>query len=484
MKWLIFVFLLLLMFTLFSEIYYIPEDYSTIQLGINYSSNCDTLIVYPGIYYENIDYLEKGLSINSLYTTTQDTSYISQTIIDGNNEGSVVTITDDDYYYSTLRGFTIRNGNEYHGGGICCIDSHLRLKNLIIIDNNAHQYGGGIYARNANLSLDHVDLLNNTSSIWGGGAYFYYGGVSVDGCNFIGNSASYQGGGIYCNTYNIDMAGSTITGNYAGCGAGGIYIGNTITFSETDRCNIYLNNVNSRYFGSDLSASNLVTVYVDTFTVMDPTEYFIYPLNNFEMDILHSIETQIASDFYVSPEGDNANSGLTPEDPLRSIQIACLRILATDDNPLSIYLAEGIYSPSSNGESFPVVLPRNVSLIGAGRELTILDAEYESAVLNITECSDVTISGMTIINAHDENNLSVQCFWSNNTILSDLRISNCDNENEGGVLTISGGSSSLHNIIVSGNNGGAGGGITVCGGAFVEIDSLICENNISAMGSA
>ena len=68
----------------------VPSLFSTIQTAINYSSNGDTVLVQPGTYVENINYNGKNIVVGSLYLTTQDTSYISSTIIDGNQTGSVL----------------------------------------------------------------------------------------------------------------------------------------------------------------------------------------------------------------------------------------------------------------------------------------------------------------------------------------------------------------------------------------------------------
>ena len=75
---------------LYSTIINVPADQPTIQAGINVSVDADTVLVQPGTYVENINYNGKNITIASLFLTTQDTVYISQTIIDGNQNGGVV----------------------------------------------------------------------------------------------------------------------------------------------------------------------------------------------------------------------------------------------------------------------------------------------------------------------------------------------------------------------------------------------------------
>ena len=70
----------------------VPSDFATIQFAIDYAWTADTILVQPGTYYENINFSEKDITVASLFLTTQDTSYISNTIIDGNQNGSVVII--------------------------------------------------------------------------------------------------------------------------------------------------------------------------------------------------------------------------------------------------------------------------------------------------------------------------------------------------------------------------------------------------------
>ena len=89
--------------------------FETIQAGINAASDGDTVLVQPGTYVENINFNGKNIVVGSLTLTTGDTSYVSSTIIDGNQSGSVVTFNSGENSNSVLTGFTITNGNGTYG---------------------------------------------------------------------------------------------------------------------------------------------------------------------------------------------------------------------------------------------------------------------------------------------------------------------------------------------------------------------------------
>ncbi len=74
-----------------AKIINVPADQPTIQAGINTANSGDTLLVQPDTYIENINFNGKNIIVGSLFLTTNDTSYVSMTVIDGNKNGSVVT---------------------------------------------------------------------------------------------------------------------------------------------------------------------------------------------------------------------------------------------------------------------------------------------------------------------------------------------------------------------------------------------------------
>ena len=103
---------------LYSTIINVPADQPTIQEGIDAAVNADTVLVQPGTYVENINYNGKNITVASLFLTIQDTTYISQTVIDGDSIDSVVTFESGEDPSTLLTGFTITNGSAcYWGGG-------------------------------------------------------------------------------------------------------------------------------------------------------------------------------------------------------------------------------------------------------------------------------------------------------------------------------------------------------------------------------
>ncbi|MDD2228276.1 MAG: hypothetical protein PHY48_02565, partial [Candidatus Cloacimonetes bacterium] len=106
--------LMLLTATVFAATLSVALDgsgqYSVIQDAIEAANSGDSVLVYPGRYIENIDYIGKSITVCSLEATTSDSTYISSTIIDGNRNGSCVAFRNAEQN-ATLRGFTITNGS-------------------------------------------------------------------------------------------------------------------------------------------------------------------------------------------------------------------------------------------------------------------------------------------------------------------------------------------------------------------------------------
>jgi parallel beta-helix repeat protein/predicted outer membrane repeat protein len=248
----IIIFLSILCSFLSATIINVPGQYPTIQAGINASTDGDTVLVQPGIYYENINYNGHNIVVGSLFLTTQDSSYIEQTIINGSQNGSVITFESGEDSTAVLSGFTITNGYAFKGGGIFCHYSSPSLKNLIVSHNEAEDDGGGLWLSCSNSSLKYIYIFQNTAlGNWdngdGGGAYISASITDCSNLTFQDNYAADNGGGIACK-YDAFMVlkNSLLKGNISGDNGGGIFF-NFDANGSIEKC-VLINNIS--YGGS------------------------------------------------------------------------------------------------------------------------------------------------------------------------------------------------------------------------------------------
>ncbi len=152
-------------------------DYITIQEGIDASTDGDTVLVHPATYTENIDFTGKNIVVASLFLISEDANYISQTIIDGNQNGSVVSFANGEDSTAVLMGFTLINGSYAVGGGIFCNASSPKLEYLVVTENTAN-VGGGIICIQSNTSMKNLTIYGNSGS----GVACNSSNISLDNC--------------------------------------------------------------------------------------------------------------------------------------------------------------------------------------------------------------------------------------------------------------------------------------------------------------
>ena len=109
MKKIIFLFLLISSVSFGQSTLLVPTQYSTIQNAIDASASGDTVLVDPGVYYEGINLNGKSIVVASKYLTTNDTSYISSTIINGTNlvNQDIILIENGEDSTTLISGFTL-----------------------------------------------------------------------------------------------------------------------------------------------------------------------------------------------------------------------------------------------------------------------------------------------------------------------------------------------------------------------------------------
>jgi len=205
----------------------IPDDYPTIQQGIDVSSDGDTVLVQPDTYVENINFDGHNIVLGSLFLTTGDTSHISQTVIDGDYSGTVVTFENGEDSTATIIGFTLQNGLASRGGGIYCNSSHPTISNNRISGNSAiSSSGGGIYCGGGNATIKNNIIIGNLAIRSGGGICVIEYGNAITNNIVIGNSAVH-GGGIYCTRSAPSIFNNIISRNLSDSTGAGIFCDNS-----------------------------------------------------------------------------------------------------------------------------------------------------------------------------------------------------------------------------------------------------------------
>ena len=362
-------------------------DFSEIQMAIDFSEDGDTLLIHPGTYNENLYILNKDIHLASLFITSQDSSYIHDTVIDGNHSDHAVYSYNEAGCFS-ITGLRIINGycnqDQYddrlmHGAGVLVMGGTNFISNCIIEYNYSERMGGGIFAALGTLYLKSTVIRFNVAVISGGGLAF--------GNNEI----------IFDDEYL-----NSIYGNYSEYG--------------TD----IMNGIDSDYeyyFPMKIGTSN------------PPNEFYYYNYGAYDMFNVNYEECYIPETYqevYVSPEGDNGNDGLTPETTLRNIWYATLKCEGTEDTPGIIHLAPGVYSTSSNEELPVTAVKENMHIIGNGSECTFLDRENQSGTFGIIGSENNYLEGFTICNDSGE-------YYPFNLDLSGKRLSDMGN---GGIRDI------------------------------------------------
>jgi len=362
------IFILILLFTqtVCAQIITVKQDstgdYTVIQDAINASSDGDTVLVWPGTYFENVNFAGKNITLSSRLITTNDPAFKYNTIIDGNHNGTCVLINSDETN-AVLYGFTLQNGSGY--------DKY----------QDGEARGGGVY----------MDI--NTF-------------LSIINC-IIKDNHSFDGGGIVCNMYStLYLEGTLFKRNHTYGAGGAVALGymSQCVFDSINRCSMYLNFASR---GCDLhkAAQDTLFLYLDTCTVLTPSSYYIssidedgYQKKDIIQIINHGKIIPQDTNLYVNPlSGDDSNNGLNPEEPLKTIAFAYSKIAVDSSEKNTIFLADGIYSDTMNGEKFPLNIRPYINVEGQSRIGTILDGEYKSRLLKgNNEVSEYSFSKMTL----------------------------------------------------------------------------------------
>ncbi len=401
----------LLVFSLFcagivhAAILNVPSEYSSIQIGIDSSSVGDTVLVQPGTYVENINYNGKNITVASLFLTTQDTSYISQTVIDGDSVDSVVKFISGEDSTALLSGFSVTNGYadfpyEYGGGIFCTQSSCPVLSNLIVFSNYSEGWGGGISCRNgSNACIKSTKIYNNQADYGGGGLSCSNASPFISHVVISNNFAEFWGGGVNCQDYSCpQLSNVVISNNYAYLCGGGL---RSYSNSSLQLVNVeILNN-----FCDEDSGGGGINIRNSTLFLLNAT--FFGNTADIGGAILFSNSVADVEDSYFSENISGFYGGcFVCENSTLSIR----NTIIEDSDAFSF--AGAIYiNDSSYVRMDSVALVNNVSSVGGGINIenSTLDS-YNSYFYNNSACD-----GGAIISFNSDLNIFNSLFLENGT---------------------------------------------------------------------
>ena len=207
----------------FGETRHVPSQYASIQRAIRDCNDGDTVVVAPGIYFETINFSGKNIVVTG--TDPYDHRVVAYTVINAEEDGTVVTFENGETRHALLTGFTITGGigtyvpnfegnaKAFWGAGIYCVDSSPTITRNIIAGNRAV------------LKLDNPQDLGIG---WGGGIGCLEGSPVISH-NVIRQNSAYVGGGILAYISGADISNNLIYGNSGTIGGGVVLLGGTLT---------------------------------------------------------------------------------------------------------------------------------------------------------------------------------------------------------------------------------------------------------------
>ena len=164
---------------------------------------------------------------------------------------------------------------------------------------------------------------------------------------------------------------------------------------------------------------------------------------------------------------------------MRTITRAIAQVLSDSMNPVTIHLSPGIYSQSTTGEPFPILLRSWITLKGAGTGLTILDGKNQSRLIKMVNLRGVKLAGIEIRNGYDQHQGGGIYAEQSDFVIDSCSIRNCSAEYGGGLLVYND-SSNYAAVLNSEIKNNSGGGLRL--GGYGALDLINCRIDSNSAG--
>ncbi len=222
--------------TIWDEYVLVPQCCPTVQEGVDFAYEGDTVLIAPGTYVENVLVNDKGITLEGAGG--------GEAVLDAGMSGSPLKVINADDV--TIRDLTIAYAAGDALGGVYCADSTVVIERCRIHGSSA-TFGGGIFLDQSEASISECEISGNTAEQAGGGLYAWASKVILRDCVVKENTAKDGGGiflwysvpqivrtvvakneaergaGVFCDESAPVIVNCTITDNVATDGAGGIH---------------------------------------------------------------------------------------------------------------------------------------------------------------------------------------------------------------------------------------------------------------------
>lgn len=218
------------------DVFFVPEDFRTIQAAVDALVRPATIVVSPGLYRESI-------RVSALpYLVIQSSCLSRRGVTLAGNDGEAVLSVDDAALH--LSGIEIRSNARTRG--MIVSGSTLTLQECVIAGNRVgddaqEPFGAGMLCRRSKVKIQKSTVAGNTVECpparlaGGGGLYFEDCKVELAGSSVQLNAVyarhEARGGGIWSERSRMRMWRSRVTDNAvhaAECEGGGMYLRDSI----------------------------------------------------------------------------------------------------------------------------------------------------------------------------------------------------------------------------------------------------------------